>query len=294
MTLTDAYAERQYASRYSIEPLTLRVHKRGELADADANAVEVSMRVPVDGGAVIFSRPATHTELGTYEVLLSSEETQTPGLYEIRWEYALDSVPQVFAGLLEVGESAPAYDALDVGFKAVIESVWMRFADLFDSPDGGPHLQVYFQSKFGRGRMAQLLTVALNKLNTVAQPHMTYGLEGPPVAPLFPFAQWGGLLEQALYIETIKHLIRSYTEQPEALGVVMARMDRRDYTSRWREVLADEQADYKDMMEGFKIAHMGLGRPRVLVAGGVYGNYGANALPPGMLASRGRAWAHFL
>lgn len=293
MSLVDAYAERQYLSRYSIEALGLVVHKRGEIADADADSVTVTMTVPGEGGATIFTRQATHTATGSYEVLLSSAETAAPGLFEVRWDYAVDGIPQVFAGLLEVGESSPAYDALDVGFKGIIESVWMRFADLFDSPTGGPHLQVYFQSKFGRGRMAQLLQVAINRLNTVAQPHMTYGLIGPPEGQQFPFGQWGGLLDQALYIETLKHLIRSYTEQPDALGVVVARLDRRDYTNRWREVLADEVADFASSMEVFKIAHMGLGRPRVLVSGGVYGNYGANLVPRGAMAARGRSWAQF-
>ena len=291
MVDTSAFAERRFLSRYSIESASLLVHKVGAVADADANLVTVSMQ-GIDATAALFSRPATRTSLGTYETLLSSVETSTPGIYEIRWTYAINGVPQVYGALVEVGESSPAYDALDVGFKVVVESVYSRFADLFDSPYGGPHLQVYFQSRFGRGRMAQLLKIAVGRLNNISQPHQTYGLDGPPVGAQFPFARWGALLEQALYIETVKHLIRSYTEQPDAPGVGLARLDRRDYTNRWREVLADEGADLKDQLDVFKIAHMGLGRASVLVSGGAYGSYEQNRMA-GPLAARGLRWSGY-
>lgn len=290
MVDTTSYAERQWASRHSIEPVGLAIYKAGVLGDADANTVMVTMSTVADVPVPVFTRQATHVSTGQYETLLSSVETSTPGLFTVDWTYALDGVPQVFQGLLEVGEASPAYDALDVGFKDIVESVYMRFADLFDSPLGGPHLQVYFQTRFGRGRMAQLLKVAVGRLNSVAQPHGTYTLD-PQVQP-YPYQQWGSLLEQGLYIETIKHLIRSYTEQPDATGVVTARMDRRDYTDRWRAVLADEAADYTGMLDTFKIANMGLGRPRVLVSGGVYGNLTSPIRTPGQAMARGvRYWA---
>lgn len=283
-----SFAERQWVSRHSIEPVGLAIYKDGVLADADANVVMVRME-RVDETAV-FERQAQHMGTGLYETLISSVETATQGLYAVRWAYSLDGVPQVFEGILEVGAASPAYDALDVGFKAIVESVWMRFADLYDSTLGGPHLQEYFQTRFGRGRMAQLLGVAVGRLNSVAQPHGTYSLDAERNP--FPYAQWGPMLEQGLYVETIKHLIRSYTEQPDAMGIVTARMDRRDYTDRWRAVLADEAADYASMLDVFKIANMGLGRPRVLVSGGVYGTMPSPTRMMGSALARGqRYWS---
>lgn len=276
VSFSDQLGDRLWVSQYSIEPVGLVVHKAGEVADADANEVTLSMR-SLDDSVVKFTRPLERLEEGTYETMLSSVETSEVGIWKLVFSYDLDGVEQTFVGLLEVGEASPAYDKLDVGFKAVIESAWVRFADLFDSPHGGPHLQVYFQTRFGRGRMAQLLQIAVNRLNTVAQPHTTYSLdmESNP----FPFAKWGGLLEQLLYIEAIKHLIRSYTEQPDAQFINVSRLDRRDYFNRWQEVLRMETEDATAMLDVFKIQHMGLGRPRVLVSGGVYGNYGPERLP---------------
>jgi hypothetical protein len=287
---SDALGERQYASQYGTPAVGLVVYRGGVPAASDGNVA--AARMETLDGTIIFDRQALSTATGTYEVVLSSAETQTPGIYKVVWSYTIDGIPQNFTALLEVGESSPAYDHLDEGMKGVVESVWLRFADLFDSPEGGPHLQVYFQTRFGRGRMAQLLRQALGRLNTIAQPHMTYSLEGPPDGKQFPLAQWGGLLEQALYIEAIKHLIRSYVEQPEAVGVNVARLDRRDYMTRWQTILTMEQADLQSQLDVFKMAHMGLGRPRVLVSGGVFGTYGPTRLSHSA-AARPRYWARF-
>jgi hypothetical protein len=172
--------------------------------------------------------------------------------------------------------------------KQIVTNVWIRFEDTFDSPQGGPHLQVYFQTQMSRGRLAQLLRLALGFLNTMAQPYSSFSAD--PQRGEFPYAQWGPLLEQALYVETLKHLIRSYTEQPMPNGITVARMDRRDYTDRWRAVLDDEMQWFKQQLDVFKISMMGLGRPRVLVSGGVYGSYGPTRLP-GSAAARPMFWS---
>lgn len=290
MSFTDTLGESEYVTQYSTPTLGFVVHKAGVPADADGNAVTVTMDTP-DGTTVLFTTPATRSDLGTYEVSLSSADTASPGMYRLTWVYAIDGSPQTFVGLVEVGASSAAFDRLNPGMQAIVESAWIRFADLFDSPTGGPNLQTYFQTRFGRGRMAQLLTIALQRLNTIAQPYMTYTLDGQGGAP-FPVAQWGGLLDAALYIEALKHLIRSYVEQPEAMGVSVARLDRRDYMNRWQTVLDMEQQDFRQQLEVFKIAHMGLGRPRVLVSGGVYGVY-APTRTAGSAAARPRYWARW-
>lgn len=290
-SFADMLGERQYVSQYATDPVGLTVYRGGAPGDADGNDVTFRME-SLDGTVVVFERSATHTATGTYETLLSSVESGQPGLYKVTATYTIDGTPQNHIGIVEVGESNPAYDSLDVGMKAIVESVWVRFADLFDSPTGGPHLQVYFQTRFNRGRIAQLLGMALNRLNTIAQPHMTYSLHGPPEGAQFPYASWGGLLDNLTYIEAIKHLVRSYTEQPLADGITVSRLDRRDYMERWMRVLAMEQEDAKASLDVFKIAHMGLGRASVLVSGGVYGDYGPTRLP-GSAAARPRYWTRW-
>lgn len=289
----DLLGDRQYVSQYAIETVGFVVHRGGLPADADGNLMTATLSsldyvASPPAGTLLFSRDATHIATGTYEVMLASTETAYPGLWQMTWSYALDGVPQTFVGIIEVGLSSPAYDALSDSYKVLVERVWQRFADLFDSPYGGPHLQVYFQARFNRGRMAQLLDLAMGELNTAAQPWSTYSL----AADNFPLDQWGALLEKALYIEAIKHLIRSYTEQPATEGVPTARQERTDYINRWRAVLADELPGYRTQLDVFKIAQMGLGRASVLVSGGVYGTYGPTRIA-GSAAARPRYWSRF-
>lgn len=279
--------ERRYISRASITTVGLEINVAGAPADVDGD-MTVAMVSDADD-TTVFQRTATRAELGVYEVTVSTIESGTEGNYTLMWSFELNGIMQADQTSLEIGPRSPDYDRLDDEMKMVVESVYsVRFGDLFDNDIGGPHLRSYYQTHFNRNRVAQLLRIAVGRLNTVSQPHQTYSIDGPG---RFPVAQWGALLEQALYIEAMKHLRRSYVEQPAADGVSVARLDRRDYMSRWGEIIAEEERTLAEQLDSFKIASMGLGRGRVLVAGGIYGNFTANR-PAGM-AGRPRYWARF-
>lgn len=271
VTPPTALVDRLWLSAYSILPpdATFVLHVAGAISDPDG-AVVVDMLNEMTQDYVFEGRVATRMAEGVYWVPLQSADTSVPGLYTFIWRFVIDGDPQIGQTYIEVGQPSPAYDALSGDMQGVVEAVWNRFEDLFDSPLGGPHLQVYFQTRMNRNRLAQMVRTAVGTLNTVAQPHQTYSID--PGGKAFPVAEWGPLLEQGAYIETIKHLIRSYTEQPVVDGVPTARLDRRDYQQRWQTVLEMEMPEYRSMLETFKIANMGLGTPRVLVAGGIYGN----------------------
>lgn len=282
-----ALVERQFVSNFAVEVLGIKVHVSGVLHDADA---QVTYSVVNEASEEIRAGIATHPETGTYEFALTSAETAVPGLYLVYWDYRVDDTPQTQETYYEVGQRAPDYDALPAKAKSVVENVYWRFADLFDSPLGGPHLQVYVQTNFGRQRLAQALRAALSRLNVWSQPIMTYSFDGASGGKEFPYDQWGGVLEQALYVEVLKHLRRSYVEQPTPEGVTLARLDRRDYMDRWGTVLADEQRELDNLIEQFKIAHMGLGSPSALISGGAYGYWGPTRLI-GSEVARPHYWA---
>jgi hypothetical protein len=281
--------EFQYVSRYSQPIFGLITRSMGQPVDPDGEVVNVSL-IGADGG-VEWTRQATRVEEATYEVDLSSVETSEPGLYEVRWTYETGGTPQMYGHPIEIGPEAPAYDELPAGMKGVVESVMALFSDAFDSPLGGPHIQVYFQTHFGRGRVAQLLHRAMGRLNTIAQPHTTYAPVPGQGIREFPLERWGSLLVQSLYVEVIKHLIRSYTEQPDNRNVSVAYLDRRDYAQRWASVLQSEQEDLKDQLDHFKIEHLGLGRSRVLVAGG---SFGPNWIHRGMFLNAARPQNYYV
>lgn len=266
-----------FVARYSIANADLTViNSSGTVVNADGDSVTAALHNYVTG-TQIFTRSATKVGTGIYRVTLSSVETATPGTFYLRFTYNLGAVAQEYRTDVEVpSSSAPLYEAVDDGIRDVVDSVWLRFADLFDSAIGGPHLQMYAQSAFGRERVAELCRVAVGRLNTVAQPYQSYSLSGNGT---FPVTQWGPLLEQATLVEVIKHLMRSYVEQPSPESIPSARLDRRDYLSRWESILRVEEETLKSQLDTFKIANMGLSTPAISVAGGVYGNLVRTAPP---------------
>lgn len=266
----------QFVGRYAIYNLDLTVvDANGLIVDADGLPTASFRNYATN--AEIFSRSTVKIATGVYRLTLSSAETATPGLYYCLWNYNLSAVAQQYRSDIEIPTATSSqYEALSTEYQAIVEQTWDRFEDLFDSSVGGPHLREYAQSSFGRERLARLLRIAIGRLNTVAQPHQSYSIEGND----FPFAEWGPLLEQALYVETIRHLIRSYVEQPSPEGVNVARLDRRDYLQRWQSVLAAEEQTLSTTLDHFKIASLSLGRSAVMVAGGAYGNY-VRLVPPG-------------
>ncbi len=281
--------DRYYISQFDTSTVGIQINIAGVPGDPDGNSVVITEYDINDD--LVLTQDAVRVGVGLYQITFTSEQTATPGYFTLNWSFSISSVPQVIQTYIQVGATNPAYDALPPEMKAIVEQTWTRFSDMFDSPQGGPHFQTYFQTAFSRGRLAQLLQLALNKINATAQPYMTYGLSG---GTEFPYAQWGPLLEQGLYIETLKHFIRSYIEQPSPQGITVSRNDRRDYMDRWEAMLQIEQKDYKDSLDVFKITNMFLARPRVLVSGGAFGNWGPTRLP-GSAAARGinRIWAAF-
>jgi hypothetical protein len=282
------WRERRYISRYAQDVLGLSVHVQGTPTDVDTDVTVVLTRE--SDSTVVFTRTADHIGTGLYEVALTSDDSSTVGDYTVTWSYDVGGTPQTYVTFITVGEVAPTYDALTPGLKDVVDSVWIRFADLFDSPMGGPNLQTYFQTHFGRERIAQLMRIGAGRLNTMAQPFQTFTVDGP--TPSFPLAQWGSLLETTTYVEVLKHLVRSYVEQPAFVGGNVTRLDRRDYMDRWQSILQDEEAMMKSQLDIFKISMMGLGKPKVLVSGGVYGRYGPTRFA-GSVAARPRYWSRF-
>jgi hypothetical protein len=290
------WRERQYVSQFSMPPLQLQIHIAGAPADPDGATVTASMLLQNADGTVspVNSYAATHLGPGLFQVMPSSSDTSKPSDAELVWAYSIGTAPQQYATYLVIGPVNPAYDNLQQQFKDAVESVWMRFADMTDSPAGGPNINAtpYFQAHWSRGRVAQLMAIAIDKISTTGQPYNNYTIDGVG-GPLFPVSLWAGLLNQYTYVECVKHLIRSYVEQPLVQGSgSITRLDRRDYAQRWREILGEEQAELKSMMDVFNIRHMMLGNPRVLVSGGTYGRYAPTRIA-GSVAARPRMWARW-
>lgn len=289
--LTD-YRDRIYVSQYSAPTLpALQIHIGGTLADPDGQTVAATV-VAEGTGEQVSTGPATRSGAGVYEAVLTSAQTGVPGNYTLVFTYAIGGVHHNAAEYLEVGLANPAYDMLPDAIKDIIEGVWLRFLDCFDSPSGGVNAGTYIQSRWSRGRVAQLMKTAVGRINTMQQPWQNYTLDGIG-GPQFPIQYWAPLLDTATYVEVLRHLCRDYVEQPElSTGANITRLERQQYLERWTGILEEEKPVLKAQMDTFKISNMGLGKPRVLISGGVFGRYSPTRIA-GSAAARPRYFARF-
>lgn len=158
--------------------------------------------------------------------------------------------------------------------ETIAEGVWVRLSDLFDSTEGGPWLRDVTNSFFDKRKIVNIINDALFDINY--QPPQTNitildfvnggititDIDGSPLNVADPDQN---LLVQGALISTIRHLIRSYVEQPLPQGAQIVYEDRRDYLQRWQSVLQTEEARYTRVLALWKRQFLGLGRTSLLV-----------------------------
>lgn len=116
------------------------------------------------------------------------------------------------------------------------------------------------------------MKVAVIRINTMGFPVTNYSVGRGPGNKSQVHQNLRGLTTIGLYIETLRHLIRSYVEQPEFRNQQINYTDRRDYMNRWQTVLADELRDYEKNVRMAKRSLLSLGGGSLLVSGGIYGS----------------------
>ena len=147
-----------------------------------------------------------------------------------------------------------------------VDRAWMKLEDLFDSELGGPWLRDKTMATFSRDKMMKFLPDALYNINYYYQPQTAY------TEIDFPYSTEMPLLAQGLLIESIRHLMRSYVEQPQPLGAgTPTYFDRRDYLQRWQQILQIEEDRFNMWLDLFKRGLMGFGHTSILVGG--YASY---------------------
>ena len=149
----------------------------------------------------------------------------------------------------------------------IADAAWRKIEDCFDAEDEGPWLRDMSLNYFNKQKMEQFIDEALFDINQQHPPtDLTIGA--------FAYTQGSvtfansdlPLIAQGVFICVVRHLMRSYTEQPNPVGAQIAWHDRRDYLQRWQTVYAIEKEQYMRMLALFKRRFLGLGHARVLVS----------------------------
>lgn len=173
----------------------------------------------------------------------------------------------------------------------VSAEVWMRLEDCFDSELGGPWLRDKTLAYFDPTKVARFIPEGLLMINAwppATQLDLGYFVTNVPetdpvILATDPAAQQSDpdriLIVQATLIAVIRHLMRSYTEQPNLVGANVAWQDRRDYLQRWGTILQLEEKWFHDYVLLWKRQFYQFGQSALLVhskAGRLY--------PPGYRA----------
>lgn len=177
----------------------------------------------------------------------------------------------------------PFNPPLPTPIEYLANSVYDRLRDCFDAEQEGPWLQDVTNAYFNESRMSDFVDAALFDIN----------LQHPPTelqSEEFIIAREDGtimltpeypLLVQGVLLGVIRHLIRSYTEQPLPQGAAIVHEDRRDYATRWGQVYQMEMQTYQRQVALFKRRFLGLGQSKMLI-----GSKAGRLLPAPM-----RAWS---
>ncbi len=213
------------------------------------------------------------SELGPFSFTLDPEVTRFLSHVTILWTYVIDGVTYRYTDYYQINGYMPTYESLTSDEKNIVRIVSNMFEDLYDSVEGGPHLKEEFQTHFSAETIARCMELAVSRINRTSQPYTNYNVGAGPGAR-FP-ANGYSLLIMGTYLEVVRHLIRSYTEMPDMQGNPgVSYYDRSQYSKRWRDVLADEQDDFKEATRAFKRTLLGLGGGALIVSGGIFGTMG--------------------
>lgn len=263
---------RQPISLGTQQQIGIATFQQGVYHDADGDVILQIVR-DSDQVTVVDQFIASHDGIGLYSYVLESSVTGTKGNYTVSWTWIMTGVNEAFTQYLIVVDPQPYWDSLNSDQKQLVDNVYHKVSDGFDSTIGGPYLWELPQSSFGLETIARLMTVDAMALINFSKPKAFI----PPfqvgefVANAFP-VNWYGILERATHYELYKHLARSYLEQPipENIGAI-ANLDRRQYSEQWMKMAEYEKAELDPMLLMLKRAYIfGVKTRASLLAGGIF------------------------
>jgi hypothetical protein len=138
-------------------------------------------------------------------------------------------------------------------------------------------------SRFDRDTLSRFVPDVLLEINTQT-PQTDFTLEGYP----FLLNDGGALFSTGLFCAAIRHLMVSYTEQPDVMGSQVSHFDRRRYQQAWKAIYDVEWPRYEKLLAMFKAKSYNLTNAAMLVSN-KSGRFRYNGI---RTRYSGRMWGH--
>lgn len=137
---------------------------------------------------------------------------------------------------------------------------WQKLSDCIDSELGGPWLRDMSKDRFDHSKIRSFVGEALLEINHV-QPATSFDVTS------FPYANDGtAIMAQALLVATIRHLMRSYTEQPDVTNSPVGFFDRKRYQQAWSVIYQIELERFQRWLELWKRQFLNMSGAKMLLS----------------------------
>lgn len=236
------------------------------VAQGDISEVTFTVLKPTDDISTpsLVDEPGTIVADGTGQYVVTAATNDVSGEYKAYATFVYDD-----QGESNLTKSVPCdYEIVDPFERAgagpadgAVDQCWMKIEDCFDSEFGGPWLRDMTMAVFDKSKVKGLLPEAFLEINQET-PFTDFNAEN------FPYAVHDGeaLLAEALLISTIRHLIRSYTEQPDTVSSPVAFLDRKRYQEAWINVYNLELQRFQRWLTWWKRRSYDLSHASMLIS----------------------------
>jgi len=156
------------------------------------------------------------------------------------------------------------FEIVDTPLRIIADGVWTKLEDCFDAENEGPWVQDMTLHFFREEKMEKFINDALFDIN-YQNPPTSVGV-GDFVPTSTTINANYPLLVQGVFVQVLRHIMRSYVEQPLPTGANIAYQDRRDYLQRWQGMYELELEQYRRWLSLWKRGFLQLGHSKLLVS----------------------------
>lgn len=235
----------------------------------EANIHSVTFTIVKPGGDPdtpdVDAQPGTVVSDGTGQYIVDPAVNDTAGDYTAIATFTYDDDVLSATNMVK---SIPVGYVINDSFErtgptpadTAVRMCWLMLEDCFDSEQGGPWLRDMTLAVFDQSKLRGLVPQVIMDIN-LQMPFTSYTVDS------FTYTTGDGnaLFAQGLLLATIRHLMRSYTEQPDVTSSPVAFMDRKRYQQAWKAIYDVEKPVWDKWLNRYKLQSYDLSHASLLL-----------------------------